>query len=90
MQTQVTEIEGIGDGFHEKINPSFSRKIKFLSGSGFLGRGAVGFGVGSVLHGKGLNHTYIFVLRALNTQHQKLLPSISRCFWSEVVGGEVL
>lgn len=69
---------------------SFSRKIKFLSGSEFLSREAVGFGFGSVLHGKGLNHTYIIVFCALNTQRQKLPPSISRCFWWEVGGGEVL
>ena len=74
-------MEGIGDGFHEKKKqPSFSRKIKFLSGSRFLNRGAVGLGVGLILHGKGLNDTYIFVFYALNTQHQKLPPSISRCF----------
>lgn len=49
MQTHTTEIEGIGDGFHEKKN---SRKIKFLGGSGFLSRGTVGLGVGLILHGK--------------------------------------
>lgn len=88
MQTHTTKIEGIGDGFYEK--KFFSRKIKFLGGSGFLNRGAVGLGVGLILHGKELNDTYVSVFCALNTQHQKLPPGISRCFWWEVGGEEML